>query len=46
LFGPGESSRAIIPATKPTRMTQRMPLMSVVLSWKKQSLKKLALSAK
>src|ERR1700732_3937080 len=32
LFGPGESMRAIMPATKPTRITQRMPLMAVVLS--------------
>jgi hypothetical protein len=31
LFGPGERIRAIIPATKPTRMTHRMPLISVVL---------------
>src|SRR5450432_1942128 len=31
LFGPGDSNRAIIPATKPTMMIQRMPLMSVVL---------------
>ena len=29
LFGPGESSRAMIPATKPTMMTQMMPLMTV-----------------
>src|SRR6266566_3387544 len=35
LFGPGESSRAIIPATKPTMMIQRMPLISVVLPSKK-----------
>src|SRR5436309_5581967 len=27
LFGPGDSNRASIPATKPTMMTQRMPLM-------------------
>src|SRR3954453_4925599 len=27
LFGPGDSSRASIPATKPTMMIQRMPLM-------------------
>src|ERR1700730_1047304 len=32
LFGPGESSRAMMPATKPTIMIQRMPLMAVVLS--------------
>jgi hypothetical protein len=32
LLGPGETSRAIIPATKPTMMTQRMPLMTIVLS--------------
>src|SRR6266478_4045022 len=31
LFGPGESNRAIIPATKPTMITQIMPLMAVVL---------------
>src|SRR5713226_6323198 len=31
LFGPGETSRAIIPAMKPTMITQRMPLMAVVL---------------
>jgi hypothetical protein len=31
LFGPGESMRAMIPATKPTMMTQMMPLMDVVL---------------
>src|SRR5260221_7523606 len=30
LFGPGESRRAIIPATKPTMMIQMMPLMAVV----------------
>src|ERR1700750_2276655 len=29
LFGPGDSNRAMIPATKPTTMTQRMPLMSL-----------------
>src|SRR5450631_27428 len=34
LFGPGESSRAIIPAMKPTMITQRMPLMAVVLPQK------------
>src|ERR1700742_2259508 len=33
-FGPGEASRAITPATKPTMMTQRMPLMTIVLSGK------------
>jgi hypothetical protein len=27
LFGPGYSMRAMIPATKPTTMIQRMPLM-------------------
>ena len=32
LFGPGESMRAMMPATKPTMMTQTMPLMVVVLS--------------
>src|ERR1700730_3961312 len=31
LFGPGESSRAMMPATKPTMMIQRMPLMLDVL---------------
>src|SRR5258708_11246003 len=31
LFGPGESMRAMMPATKPTMMTQMMPLMDVVL---------------
>src|ERR1700736_3624674 len=31
LFGPGESSRAMMPATKPTMMIQRMPLMVDVL---------------
>src|SRR4029077_5364808 len=30
LFGPGESRRAIIPAMKPTTMTQMMPPMAVV----------------
>src|SRR6478609_4802140 len=30
LFGPGESRRAMIPAIKPTMMTQMMPLMAVV----------------
>src|SRR4030095_6134387 len=40
LFGPGESSRAIIPATKPTMMIQRMPLISVVPPSIKQSLEK------
>src|SRR5947199_343538 len=34
LFGPGDSNRAMIPATKPTMITQRMPLMTVVLSSK------------
>jgi hypothetical protein len=38
LFGPGESNRAIIPATKPTMMTQRIPLMAVVLFLKKLKL--------
>src|SRR3984885_13067205 len=33
LFGPGDSSRARIPATKPTIM---MCSIAVVLSWKKQ----------
>src|SRR5882757_1235151 len=32
LFGPGDSIRAMIPATKPTMMIQIMPLMAVVLS--------------
>src|SRR5258705_12667375 len=40
LFGPGESNRAIIPATKPTMMIQRMPLIAVILSSKEQSLEK------
>src|ERR1700730_17743986 len=40
LLGPGESSRAMIPATKPTMMIQRMPLMVVVPFWKKQGRKK------
>ena len=40
LFGPGESSRAIIPATKPTMMIQRMPLIAVVPPSIKQSLEK------
>ena len=31
LLGPGESSRAIMPAMKPTTMIQIMPLMTVVL---------------
>ena len=31
LLGPGESSRAMMPATKPTMMIQMMPLMTVVL---------------
>jgi hypothetical protein len=38
LFGPGESNRAIIPAMKPTMMTQRIPLMAVVLFLKKLKL--------
>jgi hypothetical protein len=29
LFGPGERMRAIMPATKPTKMIQMMPLMAV-----------------
>src|SRR5258708_21319612 len=40
LFGPGDSNRAMIPAMKPTMMIQRMPLMVVVLSLKRQSFKK------
>src|SRR5436309_572392 len=40
LFGPGDSNRAMIPATKPTMMIQRMPLMVVVLRLKSQSFKK------
>jgi hypothetical protein len=32
LFGPGDKSFAITPAMKPTRMIQRMPLMTKVLS--------------
>jgi hypothetical protein len=31
LLGPGESSRAMMPATKPTMMIQMMPPMTVVL---------------
>src|ERR1700704_5103721 len=44
LFGPGDSSRAIIPATKPTMMIQRMPLISVVLLPKNRDSKSLALN--
>src|SRR6476659_535661 len=40
LFGPGESNRAIIPATNPTRMTQRMPLISVAPFFESRVLKK------
>ena len=29
VFGPGDSQRAIRPATKPTKMIQMMPLMTV-----------------
>src|SRR5664279_5799095 len=43
LLGPGDSSRAIIPATKPTMMIQRMPLISVVLLPKKPRFKRLEL---
>src|SRR6266403_5360631 len=42
LFGPGDSNRAMIPATKPTMMTQRMPLISVVLLLKNRGSKSLA----
>src|ERR1043165_4546260 len=31
LFGPGESIRAMMPATKPTTMIQIMPLMAIPL---------------
>jgi hypothetical protein len=31
LLGPGESTRAMMPATKPTTMIQMMPLMAVIL---------------
>jgi hypothetical protein len=30
-LGPGESNRAIMPATKPIMMIQMMPLIAVVL---------------
>src|ERR1700688_396232 len=43
LFGPGDSSRAMIPARKPTMTIQRMPLMIAVLFLKKQGLKYLKL---
>jgi hypothetical protein len=31
LLGPGESSRAIMPATNPTMMIQIIPLMTILL---------------
>jgi hypothetical protein len=31
LLGPGESNRAMMPATKPTMMIQMMPLITVLL---------------